>query len=103
LFLFRELGTPWQNSISTLHSSCWNIVKAYLGIGRDTIEEKIYRNIARSCGYIGKHGLKKQEVLENESDFLQLINLIRRNKLSPNSFSIQVIAKHQGMIIKDYE
>ncbi len=56
-----------------------------------------------SCGYIGKHGLKKEGVLENDGDFLQILNLLRMNNASANSFNIQTIAEHHGMIIRDYE
>jgi superfamily I DNA/RNA helicase len=101
--LIRKFGSQWQNSISTLHSIGWTILKAHLGIGRGTIDEKKYRTIARSWGYIGKHGLKKQGVLENEGDFLQILNLLRMNNACPNSFSIRAIAEHHGMIINDYE
>ncbi len=47
--------------------------------------------------------MKKQGVLENEGDFLQILNLLRMNNASANSFNIQTIAEHHGMIIDDYE
>jgi ATP-dependent exoDNAse (exonuclease V) beta subunit len=101
LDLITKFGNEWKESISTLHSAGWSLVKQYLSIRNsyDKISGNKYKMIAQSLGLISSRNnpnsaLRKEDAIEKDDDFVKLLDLIRLTNYQSGSEEIQQICKH---------
>ncbi|MDB9515753.1 UvrD-helicase domain-containing protein [Roseofilum reptotaenium CS-1145] len=97
--LIEKFGLEWKSSISTLHSTGFFLVKRYLGIWKPTVDKNKYRKIAQGFDLIGRRGypignLRKQKALDNDADFLELLDLVRLTNKQPTPGTIAQICQH---------
>jgi DNA helicase II / ATP-dependent DNA helicase PcrA len=100
--LIKKFGQAWKESISTLHSAGFSLVKKELGI-RSSYDVEVsgqkYKRIAQDLDLIAKRGnpvgrLKAEKIIGNDNDFLKLIDLVRLTNQQPTQETIQAIASH---------
>lgn len=104
LDLIAKFGQEWKESISTLHSAGWSLVKKHLSI-RNNYEVKVsgnkYKEIAEELGLIGKPGkygsLQLEDALEKNEDFIKLIELVRLTNSEPIAETVEEICDHFEM------
>lgn len=104
LDLIAKFGQEWKESISTLHSAGWSLVKKHLSI-RNSYEVKLsankYKEIAEELGLIGKRGnygsLQLDDAIEKNEDFTKLIELVRLTNSQPIAETIEEICDHFEM------
>jgi len=101
--LVKKFGSVWKDSICTMHSIGWTILKAHLGIGKGSIEANKYQAIAYNLGYMSSKSLKKSRALENNQDLIQLVNLIRLTNNLPSYNAVDKLAEHYGIVIDNLE
>ena len=61
LDLIEKFGSQWKESISTLHSAGWTLIKEHLQLGgnvRNLIKSGKYKLIAQDQGFINRRGAK---------------------------------------------
>ncbi|MBD2458392.1 ATP-dependent helicase [Nostoc sp. FACHB-87] len=100
--LIKKFGRAWKESISTLHSAGFTLVKKELGIRSSydiDVSGQKYKRIAQDLGLIPKRGnaigrLRTEEIIGNDNDFLTLIDLVRLTNQQPTQETIIAIAKH---------
>jgi DNA helicase II / ATP-dependent DNA helicase PcrA len=103
LDLISKFGNDWKESISTLHSAGFSLLKQEL-LGSRNSQKKVnvvstkYKKIAQEKGYIDyrkqKGDLKRFDAIASDSDFLKLIDLVRLTNVSPATENIKDICKH---------
>ncbi|MHC5674228.1 UvrD-helicase domain-containing protein [Nostoc sp.] len=100
--LIKKFGQAWKESISTLHSAGFSLVKKELGI-RSSYDVEVsgqkYKRIAQDLDLIAKRGnpvgrLKAEKIIGNNNDFLKLVDLVRLTNQQPTQETIQAIASH---------
>ncbi|AVH74410.1 superfamily I DNA/RNA helicase (plasmid) [Nostoc sp. 'Lobaria pulmonaria (5183) cyanobiont'] len=100
--LIRKFGQAWKESISTLHSAGFSLVKKELGI-RSSYDIEVsgqkYKRIAQDLDLIAKRGnpvgrLKTEKIIGSDNDFLKLIDLVRLTNQQPTQETIKAIASH---------
>lgn len=102
LDLIAKFGKAWAGSISTLHSAGWKLIRSHLQI---KVEEQIsvtknkYKWITQELGLIkGRKSrrslLRDRKIIENSSDFLKLIDLVRLCDVPVTARTIKQLAKH---------
>jgi DNA helicase-2/ATP-dependent DNA helicase PcrA len=101
LDLIAKFGNEWKESISTLHSAGWSLVKQHLSIRNsyDKISGNKYKMIAQSLGLISSRNnpnsaLRKEDAIEKDDDFVKLLDLIRLTNYQSGSEEIKQICKH---------
>jgi len=102
LDLIAKFGQEWKESISTLHSAGWNLVKKHLSIRNSygvKVSGKKYKTIAQTLGFISSRGnpsstLRREEAIEKDDDFVKLLDLIRLTNYQSGSDEIKEICKH---------
>jgi superfamily I DNA/RNA helicase len=101
LDLIAKFGNEWKESISTLHSAGWSLVKQHLSIRNsyDKISGNKYKMIAQSLGLISSRNnpnsaLRKEDAIEKDDDFVKLLDLIRLTNYQAGSEDIKQICKH---------
>lgn len=99
--LIKKFGASWGQSISTLHSAGWSLIKKHLNIKNPEglIKTNKYRTIAQNLKLIAKRGnpysqLKSQRAIEKDDDFVNLINLVRLTNSYPTAEVIRDICQH---------
>lgn len=100
--LIKKFGPIWKSSISTLHSAAFTLVKRELQVSRSEdidISKYKYERIAQSLDLIPKRGskigrLRQEGIIDDDGDFLKLIDLVRLNNEEPTAEIIEVIARH---------
>jgi DNA helicase II / ATP-dependent DNA helicase PcrA len=104
LDLIAKFGSKWKESISTLHSAGWTLVKKYLSIHNSydvEISNNKYKKIAEELGLIGKRGsygsLQLNDAIEKNEDFIQLIDLVRLTNSEPIAETVEEICEHFEM------
>ena len=104
LDLIAKFGSKWKESISTLHSAGWTLVKKHLSIHNSydvEVSKNKYKKIAEELGLIGKRGsygsLQLKDAIEKNEDFIQLIDLIRLTNSEPIAETIEEICEHFEM------
>lgn len=114
LDLIRKFGKRWEQSISTLHSAGWSLVKQELSI-KNSREFKVtnnkYRDIAASFDLLPAPGksrmslLTANKIVEKTDIFLKLIDLVRLYNLEPDSETLEKLCKHHEIegLLKPYE
>jgi DNA helicase-2/ATP-dependent DNA helicase PcrA len=102
LDLIDKFGNEWKESISTLHSAGWSLVKQHLSI-RNSYHVKVsgnkYKTIAQTLGFISSRGnpsstLRREDAIEKDNDFVKLLDLIRLTNYQSGSDEIKEICKH---------
>jgi ATP-dependent exoDNAse (exonuclease V) beta subunit len=102
LDLIDKFGNNWKESISTLHSAGWSLVKQHLSI-RNYYDVKVYgkkyKTIAQTLGFISSRGnpsstLRIEDAIEKDDDFVKLLDLIRLTNYQSGSDEIKQICKH---------
>ncbi|MCW5318998.1 UvrD-helicase domain-containing protein [Nostoc sp. KVJ3] len=100
--LIKKFGQAWKESISTLHSAGFSLVKKELGI-RSSYDVEVsgqkYKRIAQDLDLIAKRGnpvgrLKAEKIIGNDNDFLKLVDLVRLTNQQPTQETIKAIASH---------
>lgn len=100
--LIKKFGQAWKESISTLHSAGFSLVKKELGI-RSSYDVKVsgqkYKRIAQDLDLIAKRGnpvgrLKAEKIIGSDNDFLKLVDLVRLTNQQPTQETIQAITSH---------
>jgi DNA helicase II / ATP-dependent DNA helicase PcrA len=100
--LIKKFGQAWKESISTLHSAGFSLVKKELGI-RSSYDVEVsgqkYKRITQDLDLIAKRGLpvgrlKAEKIIGNDNDFLKLIDLVRLTNQQPTQQVIIAIASH---------
>jgi superfamily I DNA/RNA helicase len=101
LDLIDKFGKDWKESISTLHSAGWSLVKQHLSIRNsyDKVSANKYKTIAQSLGLISSRGnpnsaLRKEEAIEKDDDFVKLLELIRLTNYPYGSDEIKKVCEH---------
>ncbi|WP_103127036.1 UvrD-helicase domain-containing protein [Nostoc cycadae] len=114
LDLIRKFGKRWEQSISTLHSAGWSLVKQELNI-KNSREVRVtnnkYRDIAASFDLLPAPGKSKislltaNKIVEKTDIFLKLIDLVRLYNLEPNSETLEKLCKHHEFegLLNPYE
>jgi len=104
LDLIAKFGSKWKESISTLHSAGWTLVKKHLSIHNSydvEVSKNKYKKIAEELGLIGKRGsygsLQLNDAIEKNEDFIQLIDLVRLTNSEPIPETIEEICEHFEM------
>ncbi|MEG4634098.1 3'-5' exonuclease [Microcoleus sp. AR_TQ3_B6] len=104
LDLIAKFGNEWKESISTLHSAGWTLVKKHLSIQNSydvEVSGNKYKKIAEGLGFIGKRGnyglLQLNDAIEKNEDFIQLIDLVRLTNSEPVPEIVEKICKHFEM------
>ncbi|MFK0730814.1 MAG: UvrD-helicase domain-containing protein, partial [Gloeotrichia echinulata HAB0833] len=100
--LIKKFGLAWKESISTLHSAGFSLVKKELGIRSSydiDVSGQKYKRIAQDLDLIAKRGnpvgrLRGEEIIGNDNDFLTLIDLVRLTNQQPTQETIIAIAHH---------
>lgn len=100
--LIKKFGFIWKTSISTLHSAAFTLVKQELRVKRSEdidISKYKYERIAQSLDLIPKRGskigrLQQEGIIDDDGDFLKLIDLVRLNNEEPTAEIIEAIARH---------
>jgi len=98
--LLGKFGEEWRNSISTLHSVGWSLLKQHGKFKHrpDLINRFKYRSIAVEQGLIGQFGrsgtLKESGVFDKESDFTKLLDLVRLANLPATQATIDSLVQH---------
>ncbi|NEU77653.1 UvrD-helicase domain-containing protein [Nostoc sp. UIC 10630] len=106
--LIKKFGPIWRNSISTLHSAAFTLVKQELGVKRSEdidISKYKYERIAQSLDLIPKRGsktgrLRQEGIIDDDGDFLRLIDLVRLNNEEPTAEIIEAIAHHHEINVQ---
>jgi DNA helicase II / ATP-dependent DNA helicase PcrA len=102
--LIHKFGSEWKDSIGTMHSVGWGIVKAHLNIGsKAKIEGKKYQSLIYKLGYYGFNSLKKAKALDSDHDLVQLVNLLRCTNNLPTSFAVEQLAEQYAIAINDHD
>jgi DNA helicase II / ATP-dependent DNA helicase PcrA len=102
--LIHKFGSQWQDSISTIHSVGWLMLKAHLNIGsKAKIDTHKYQAIAYQLNYFGVKSLRKGKLLESDQDLIQLVNLIRCTNSLPTRNTIAELADQYSLPIRDPE
>ena len=106
LDLVTKFGLQWKNSISTLHSAGWSLLKQYLkispSISRGLIKSSKYKKIAQELNFIGSPKnpnsyLKVEGAIAKDADFVKLIDLVRLTNQEPTPEAVKDICKHFEM------
>lgn len=100
--LIRKFGQAWKESISTLHSAGFSLVKKELGIRSSydiDVNGQKYKRIAQDLDLIAKRSnpvgrLKAEKIIGSDNDFLKLVDLVRLTNQQPTQETIQAIALH---------
>lgn len=100
--LIKKFGQAWKESISTMHSAGFSLVKKELNIRSSydiDVSGQKYKRIAQDLDLIAKRGLpvgrlRSEQLIGNDNDFLKLIDLVRLNNQQPTEENITTIAKH---------
>jgi len=107
--LTRKFGREWENSISTLHSVGWQLIKSEVKIKdpRNAIKSNKYRFLAADMGLIFKGGvpgsLKQESAIGKDDEFVKLIDLCRLTNQEPTAETIHDICQHFELSeIQDY-
>jgi len=100
--LIKKFGQAWKESISTMHSAGFSLVKKELGI-RSSYDIEVsgqkYKRIAESLDLIAKRGnpvsrLKSERIIGSDNDFLKLVDLVRLTNQQPTQQAVIAIASH---------
>lgn len=105
LDLIAKFGQEWKESVSTLHSAGWSLVKKHLSIRNSyevNVSDNKYKKIAQELGLIARGRylegtLKKDGAIDRDEDFLKLINLIRLTNSESLAENIEEICDHFEM------
>ncbi|WP_375515966.1 UvrD-helicase domain-containing protein [uncultured Nostoc sp.] len=99
--LIKKFGPIWRNSISTLHSAAFTLVTQELRVRSEdiNISKYKYERIAQSLDLIPKRGskigrLRQEGIIDDDGDFLKLIDLVRLNNEEPTAEVIEAITRH---------
>ena len=104
--LIKKFGNEWKASISTLHSAGWSLVKSHLNIKNTQrlVNDNKYKKIAQDLRlisyrlpkerYMNEGELKRKKVLDNDADFLQLVDLVRLTNQKPDPDVIAQLCDH---------
>ncbi|MDJ1168923.1 ATP-dependent helicase [Roseofilum sp. BLCC_M154] len=104
--LKAKFGASWRRSISTIHSAGFTILKEGLGIDKGKkipdIPKNKYRRIAEDMELIASRrkggritgSLKSAEAIENDDDFLKVVDLLRLTLEPPTSDSVLYFRSH---------
>lgn len=98
--LIKKFGREWENSISTLHSVGWQLIKSEVRIKdpRNAIKSNKYRQLAADMGLIFNRGvagsLRQESVIGKDDEFVKLIDLCRLTNQSPTAETIFDICQH---------
>ncbi len=102
LDLIAKFGRRWAASISTLHSAGWKLLIQYLQIRPEQdikLSKNKYKWIAAYLNLIISRGskrsiLKDREIIDNSSDFLKLIDLVRLCDVEVTTENIVNLSRH---------
>ena len=102
LDLIAKFGNRWKSSISTLHSAGWKLLIQYLqidskkrGLLSDNKYKRICQNLRLIVGRRNKSSiLKDREIIDNASDFLKLIDLVRLCDVEVTTENIIALSRH---------
>ena len=100
--LIKKFGQAWKESISTIHSAGFSLVKKELGIRSSydiDINGQKYKRIAQDLDLIPKRNnpigrLRSEHIIGDDNDFLKLIDLVRLTNQQPTRQVVQDIALH---------
>lgn len=99
--LIKKFGPIWRSSISTLHSAAFTLVTQELRVRSEDIDISKYKyeRIAQNLDLIPKRGsktgrLRQEGIIDDDGDFLKLIDLVRLNNEEPTAEIVEAIARH---------
>lgn len=105
--LIKKFGPIWRSSISTLHSAAFTLVTQELRVRSEDIDISKYKyeRIAQSLDLIPKRGrkigiLRQEGIIDDDGDFLKLIDLVRLNNEEPTAEIIEAIARHHEINVQ---
>ena len=96
LDLVEKFGKKGEQSISTLHSIGWSIIKQHLSIKKPSdykIDTKKYDKIAEGLG-LEFEGIFDKDYLSKKTDFLKIVDLIRLTNKDSTPNNISDICQH---------
>ncbi|MEM9925788.1 MAG: UvrD-helicase domain-containing protein [Cyanobacteria bacterium P01_D01_bin.50] len=102
LDLIAKFGNRWKSSISTLHSAGWKLLIQYLQIDskkRGLLSDNKYKRICQDITLIVSRRSKRSilqdnEIIDNSSDFLKLIDLVRLCDVEVTTENIIALSRH---------
>jgi hypothetical protein len=102
LLLIAKFGNRWKSSISTLHSAGWKLLIQYLQIDteqRGLLSDNKYKRICQGLNLISSRRSKRSvlqdnEIIDNTSDFLKLIDLVRLCDVEVTTENIIDLSRH---------
>lgn len=99
--LIRKFGERWKNSISTLHSAGWTLIKDHLSLHGQSnlIDAYKYKKIAQQFGLIynrqpGSLVTRGAIEVRRDDSFLKLLDLVRLTGAKPVVEDIRKIIDH---------
>jgi DNA helicase II / ATP-dependent DNA helicase PcrA len=104
LDLISKFGEQWKDSISTLHSAGWSLIKAYFPSRQLKIDNTKYRSIATEQGLIRGGDGSSGSLVRNytiakdaESEFMKLLDLVRLTCTTPTPTNLATLAEHHDL------
>ena len=96
--LLTKFGEEWKESISTLHSTGWNLIKKHLSTNYLKIDNQKYKKIAQKLGYLGKKEkngkLYRKGAIGNNKVFIMLLDLVRFTLIDLTPENIREVCNH---------
>lgn len=96
--LLAKFGSEWRDSISTLHSIGWSLIKQHLSTSSLKIDTKKYKKIAEKLNYLSKKDrssfLFKKGAIGNNKAFIKLLDLVRFTNISLTVENIAEVCRH---------
>lgn len=100
--LIKKFGPGWKDSISTMHSAAFSLIKKELNIRSSydiEVSAQKYKRIAQDLELIPSRGnsasrLRGERIIGSDNDFLKLVDLVRLTNQQPTPETIKAIALH---------
>jgi superfamily I DNA/RNA helicase len=97
--LVAKLNPRWKNSISTVHSAGYKMLRRYLGVQRLEVNEHKYRTLAKNLNWF--NGTKPNEAkVVSLSNFLKLADFVRQTLSDTSYDALLWLVNHYALDIQ---
>lgn len=97
--LVAKLNPRWKNSISTVHSAGYKMLRRYLGVQRLEVNEHKYRILAKNLNWF--NGTKPNEAkVVSLSNFLKLADFVRQTLSDTSYDALLWLVNHYALDIQ---
>ena len=96
--LIAKLNPCWKNSISTVHSAGYRMLRHYLGLRRLDVSEHKYRYLAKTLDWFEPNN-SHQPVAISLSSFLKLADFVRQTLTDTSAESLLGLIEHYALDI----